>query len=73
MLFGERSKQMIDKNRDLYLSVEDRSSVIRNTIYDLMNASYEDNFWREITVIRARFPALHLVRKSSVPLTSKHV
>lgn len=60
---------MIDKNRFLYLSIEDRSSVIRNTIYDLMNASYEDNFLRDITVIRARFPTLHLLRKSSVPLT----
>ena len=39
---GERLAQMIDKNRCFYLSIEDRASDMKNNIYDLMNAYFEE-------------------------------
>ena len=38
LVCGQRSTQMVDKNRCLYLSIDDRASGMKNTVYDLMNA-----------------------------------
>ena len=40
----QRSTQMVHKKRYLYLSIEDRASGMKNTIYDLINAYFEDDF-----------------------------
>ena len=44
LVCGKRSTQMVDKNRCLYLSIEDRASGTKNTIYDLTNAYFEEYF-----------------------------
>ena len=44
LVCGERSTKMVDKNRCLHLSIEYRASGAENTIDDLINAYFEDDF-----------------------------